>query len=584
MGWFIKQVFATLFALLLFFFGGVFLLLLIASSGKKTVIPSGATLYIPLPISMADYPSGSARPFGDPPPTFHDVRLALRKAAVDKKIDRVVIQMGITEAGWSKLGELRQEVAAVRAAGKPVFAHMDWLTFRNYYLAAACDSIWIAPDAFVIFDGINAERQFRKSLWDKLGVRFRVHKIERYKAAGEIDVRTDMSPEARENAQWILDETTAMDRSQVAADRRRDVAWFDSMLVAVAPRAHEAVALGLVDDVRYWNDLKDRWEGEAAKKDKDKSKIVSLGTYMKIAPASVGLRGRTKVAVIHAQGAIGGAKSGENPLLGGMVMGYETINAEIRKVARDADVDAVVFRVDSPGGATFSSDLIRHQVAMLEREKPLVVSMGDAAASGGYMISYPCSLIVANELTRTGSIGSIFQLPNFGGLANKIGLTIDRVTYGPHATIGSVTRDWTPEEEALVSRQHWKSYNEWVEDIAQVRGMTFAQVDSIGRGRVWTGRQALGLGLVDSIGTLSDAIAMAGRLGGAKAGDKVTESHYPRQQTFLEALQAGDLVMARRILARSIWHEAEGSAREMIESATALTQGEIAIDPTADLP
>ena len=583
MGGFIKQVFATLFALLLFFCGGIFLLLLVASSGKKTTIPSDATLLLPLPISLPDFPSGSEPPFGDAPATFHDLRMALRKAAVDERIDRVVIQMGITEAGWSKLGELRQEVAAVRAAGKPVYAYVDWLTFRNYYLASACDSIWIAPDAFVVFDGINSERQFRKSLWDKLGVRFRVHKIEKYKAAGEIDVRTDMSPEARENAQWILDETAQLVRTQVSADRKRDPAWFDSMLTVVAPRAGEAKELGLVDDVLYWNDLKDRWQGPGAEKDKSKSRIVSLGTYMKIPAASVGLRGRTKVAVIHAQGAIGGAKSGENPLLGGNVMGYETINTEIRKVAHDPEIDAVVFRVDSPGGATFASDLIRHQVAMLEREKPLVVSMGDAAASGGYMISYPCSLIVANELTRTGSIGSIFQLPNFGGLADKFGITIDRVTYGPHATIGSVTTDWTAEEQELVSRQHWKSYNEWVADIARVRGKSFAEIDSIGRGAVWTGRQALGLGLVDSIGTLSDAIGMAARLAGAKAGDKISESHYPRQQTFIEALQAGDFVTARRIVAQAIWRDAAGSAREVLDSADALTRGTIAIEPLAEM-
>jgi protease-4 len=581
MGGFIKQVFATLFALLLFFCGGVFLLLIVASSGKKTVIPKGSTLLLTLPVSLADYPAGSAAPFGDPPATFHDLRQSLRKAAVDGRIDRVVLQMGITDAGWSKLGELRQEVAAVRKAGKPVFAYVDWLTFRNYYLAAACDSIWISPDAFVIFDGINAERQFHKSLWDKLGVRFRVHKIEKYKAAGEIDVRTDMSPEARENARWILDATASLVRTQVAADRKRDVAWFDSLLAVVAPRAHEAKALGMVDDVVYWNDLKDRWQGPDGEKDKDKSRIITFARYGKIPAASVGLRGKTKVAVIHAQGAIGGAKSGENPLLGGQVMGYETINAEIRKVAQDKTIDAVVLRVDSPGGATFSSDLIRHQVAMLERAKPLVVSMGDAAASGGDMISYPCSMIVANELTRTGSIGSIFQLPNFGGLAEKIGITIDRVTFGPHATIGSVTTNWTAAEESLVSRQHRKSYNEWVEDIARVRGMTFAGVDSIGRGRVWTGRQAVGLGLVDSVGTLSDAIAIAAAMAGAKAGDKVSESHYPRQQTFIEALQAGDLVMARRILAYALWHEAQGSAQEMMESADALTRGEIAIEETA---
>lgn len=575
MGGFVKQVFATLFALVLFFVFGLFLLGGIAASGKKTVIPKGSTLHLVVPVSLNDYPSGAESPFGDPPVTLHDLRLALRKAAVDERIERVVLQMGITDAGWSKMEELRQEIAAVREAGKPVFAWCEWITFRNYYLAAACDSIWMAPTGFIVFDGINSERQFRRGLMDKIGVQMRVHKIEKYKAAGEIDVRKEMSPEARENAQWILDDTVDMVRTAIAADRKKDGAWVDAMLAEVSPRASEAVERGFIDGVVYWNDLEDRWGGEPGAK-KSSDRIVTGARYAKIPAASVGLRGKTKVAVIHAQGAIGGAKSGENPFLG-LMLGSDTINEEIRRVARDKTVDAVVFRIDSPGGSTYTSDLIRHQVAMLEREKPLVVSMGDVAGSGGYMIAYPCSLIVANTSTRTGSIGSIFQFPNAGGLLEKIGLTTDRVSYGPHATMTSLTLPWTAAQESIVVRQHWKSYNEWVADIARVRGMTFEGVDSLGRGRVWTGRQALARGLVDSLGTLDDAIAMAARMGGAEDVTDVSESHYPRQQTFLEALQEGDFPMARRILARAIWHEATDATRETMEGAAALTQGEIAI-------
>ncbi len=578
MGGFIKMVFASLFALLLFIVGGILLLGLIAAGGKKTTIPAHSTLLLTVPASLPDFPSGSEAPFGDPETTLHDLRMNLRKAVVDKRIDRVVLQLGITDAGWAKMGELRQEIARVRAAGKPVYAYCDWLTFRNYYLASACDSILTAPDAIIVFNGVNAERQFHKAMWDKLGVTFRVHKIEAYKAAGEIDIRTDMSPAARENAQWILDETMAMVRDAVIADRKQDAAWFDARLAEVGPRAVEAKASGLIDDVVYWNDLKDRWQGPDVAK--GKNLIVTGSTYAAVTAASVGLRGKTKIAVIHAQGAIGGAKSGPNPILGGNTMGSETINKELRRVADDKTVDAVVFRVDSPGGATYTSDIIRHQVAMLEAKKPLVVSMGDAAASGGYMISYPCSMLVANPATRTGSIGSIFSVPNAAGLMGKLGLTYDRITYGPHATMTSLVGPWSAEEESIVVRQHWKGYNEWVADIARVRGMTFTQVDTIGRGRVWTGRQALARGLVDSLGTLDDAIAIAASMAGAKAGEKISEVHYPKQQTFVEALQSGDFMMARRILARAIWHEAEVAVDETIESTTALTVGDLAIEET----
>ncbi len=578
MGGFIKMVFASLFALLLFIVGGILLLGLIAAGGKKTTIPANATLLLTVPASLPDFPAGREAPFGDPEPTLHDLRMNLRKAVVDKRIDRVVLQLGITDAGWAKMGELRQEIGRVRAAGKPVYAYCDWLTFKNYYLASACDSIYAAPDAFIVFAGVNGERQFHKGMWDKLGIEFRVHKIEAYKSAGEIDIRTDMSAPARENAQWILDETMAMVRDAVIADRKKDAAWFDARLAEVGPRATEAKESGLIDDVVYWNDLKDRWQGPDVAK--GKNRIVSGTTYAAIPSASVGLRGKTKVAVIHAQGAIGGAKSGPNPILGGNTMGYETINKELRRVAEDKTVDAVVFRVDSPGGATYTSDLIRHQVAMLATKKPLVVSMGDAAASGGYMISYPCSMLVANPATRTGSIGSIFSVPNAAGLMAKLGLTYDRITYGPHATMTSLVTPWSAEEESIVVRQHWKGYNEWVADIARVRGMTFTQVDTIARGRVWTGRQALARGLVDSLGTLDDAIRIAAAMGGAKADEKISEAHYPKQQTFVEALQAGDFVLARRILARAIWHEAGLAVDETMESTTALMVGDLAIEET----
>jgi protease IV len=204
--------------------------------------------------------------------------------------------------------------------------------------------------------------------------------------------------------------------------------------------------------------------------------------------------------------------------------------------------------------------------------------MGDAAASGGYMIAYPCSMIVANPATRTGSIGSIFQFPNAGGLFAKLGLSTDRLTYGPEATITSFVLPWTAAQESLVARQHWKAYDEWVEDVARVRGMTFAGVDSIARGRVWTGRQALGLGLVDTLGTLDDAIAIAAGMAGAKAGEKVSEVHYPKRQTFLEALQSGDFLAARRIVARAIWREATDSAHETMESAAAVLTGDLALE------
>jgi protease-4 len=578
MGSFLKSFFATILAIVVLCFGGIFLIAILASA-KKPNVPSGATLSLAIPASLPDYPSTTIPPFGDRPLTLHDLRQALRSAAVDKRIDRVVLHFGYTDPGWASMEELRAEVKAVRAAGKPVYAYMNWITFRTYFLASACDSIWAPPSAWILFNGVSRDLMFRKGLMDKLGIEPRVHRIEAYKTAGEIDVRTDMSPESKKNAQWLLDETIAEVRQAIQTDRKKDAAWTDTLLALVSPSSDEAAQMGLIDRVAYWSDLREQWAGLGTESD---SKIVTGSEYSAVKPEMLGLRGPTKVAIVHAQGAIAGEKSGENPILGGATLGSESLAKDLRKVADDATVDAVVLRIDSPGGETFSSDLMRRMVERLEAKKPLVVSMGDVAGSGGYMIAYPCSMIVANASTRTGSIGSIFQLPYAKGLMDKIGLTWDGVAYGPHAKMTSLIHEWTPAEWELVKMRHWQRYNAWVSDIARVRGMTFAQVDSLGRGRVWSGRQAAALGLVDSVGTLDDAIRIAIRLSGAKPEDKWSESHYPRMKTFVEALQEGDFSALRMIVARSLLKDAMAPVRDAWTSLESYaTSPELSIDEDA---
>jgi len=567
---FFRQLLATFVALVIVIFGGFFLLVILVAgaSVKKTVVPDHATLYLQMPPELADYPPTRGKPFGERPLTLHDMRVGLRKAAVDSRIDRVVIQMGIGDPGWASMEELRQEIAATRKAGKPVYAYCDWLTMKTEYLASACDSIYIPQNAWILFNGINGERQFHKNLMDKIGVQMRVHKIEKYKAAGETDIRTDMSPEARENAQWILDATVAYVVPRIVRDRHKDQAWWDGVLARTTMRAPDAVAMCLADRIAYWNDLKDRWGGDTDKALGSDDKVITGVAYMDVAPSEVGLKGPLKIAVMHAQGAIAGTKSGANPILGGATMGSETIDKDLRDIANDKSIDAVVFRIDSPGGETFASDIIRRQVERLAQKKKVVVSMGDVAGSGGYMIAYEAPKLVANAMTRTGSIGSIFQFPNARGLMDKLGITFDRVTYGPNATISSFTTPWTTDQESLIVRTHWASYNEWVADVARVRHMTFGRVDSLGRGRVWTGEQAEQNGLIDTVGTLDDAIAIAAGEAGGKRGDKVTEVHYPRTESFWEAVSSGDFDLAKEIVVAAVFKNATEPLRDAYDSTT----------------
>jgi protease-4 len=364
---------------------------------------------------------------------------------------------------------------------------------------------------------------------------------------------------------------------KILADRKKDQAWWDNVLAHPVPRAHQAVEMGLADAVVYWNEKRSAWEGDDPETN---SLLVTGSKYAEVVPASVGLRGKIKIAVIHAQGAIAGAKSGENFLLGGTTMGHENVVTDLRKVAADKSIDAVVFRVDSPGGETFASDVIRQQVEELAAKKKVVVSMGDVAGSGGYMIAFCAPTLVANAQTRTGSIGSIFQVPEAEGLMGKLGITHDRVTYGPNATMISVIAPWTAQQESLIIKTHWAGYNEWVAQIAQKRHMSFEQVDGLGRGRVWTGEQAVANGLVDTVGTLDDAIRIAAKLAGGSDTTRVSESHYPKTQSFWEAVSSGDFDFARVIFAQSLFKD----AIDPIQNAYETTQSwymapELAITP-----
>jgi protease-4 len=356
MGAFFRQLFATILAIVIVMVGCIFLLAAIGSS-KKVVIPEHATLLLKMPVSLGEYPPTRGKPFGERPLTLHDLRMNLKKAAVDKRIDRVVLHMGFGDAGWASIEELRQEIAATRKAGKPVYAYCEWLTFKNEYLAAACDSIWLPPDAYIAITGINAEREFHKNLLDKIGVKMRVHKIEAYKAAGETDIRTDMSPAARENAQWILDETVKYVVPKILADRKKDQAWWDGILARPVMRANEAVELG-VGRPRPLLERPAHRVGRRRRGEQQQDRQAARSTPTSCPPRSACAarprsRSSTRRARSPARSRARTSCSAARP------WATRTWSATCARWPADKSIDAVVFRVDSPGGETFASDVIR---------------------------------------------------------------------------------------------------------------------------------------------------------------------------------------------------------------------------------
>jgi len=502
-------------------------------------VERGSWLVVDLRGGMLEYdpPSDLASELlGGTPLTLQRTLDNLAKAAADDRIEGVVLKLGLTTSvGGASRQELRRAIAGVRAADKRVVAWAEALTPPGVHVAAACDTVALVPTGTVIFIGSTAASMHVRALLDKLHVNPNIHKIKDYKSAAEMVTRTDMSPEARENRSWLLDEIWNMTNADLAADRGLDEARVVSLMQHAVFTAAEAREGGLVDELWYWDELE-----AALKRDGDEAlRTVSPSTYAKVSAKDVGLGGARTVAVVHAQGTIAGAKSGVNPLLG-LTMGHETVVADLRRAEKDAKVAAVVFRVDSPGGDGLASDLISRQVDVMKRTKPVVVSMADVAASGGYMVAYRANKVVADPLTITGSIGSISGKFNMRGLYDLLGISYDTVTKGPMAEFYSELRDFTDEERARFEEHHWAGFNQWLADVAQRRGMPFAEAEKLAHGRVWSGRQAMENGLVDELGGLDRAVAVAKELAGIPESEQVTLVHYPAKKSLFAMLREKD--------------------------------------------
>lgn len=571
---FLAAFWGALLALLVAFFLPI-IALRSAGGSKGSPVPDGATLLQPLAGNIPDYPIEMVTsPFDDSEGTSQTEMLeSLAKAAVDRRIERVVLDLGPLGAGFSKCEELRAAIHRVRDAGKPVLAWAAVLDPKSYSVAVACDSIVMIPGGRFLFTGLNAERMYVKGLLDKLGVRENVDRIESYKSAAEMSMRTDMSPAARENAERLLDAQVAELRAVLLAERGLDAAGVDELLARPLRSAEDALESGLIDRVAHREEFLAAYRGDSLLEEiTGDSRVVDAEDYVKVEAASLGLKGKTTIAVVHGQGTILTGKSGDDPFVG-EVLGSETLIAALKRAARDRDVKALVLRLDTPGGDAWASDAIGREVERIRATKPVVISMGDLCASGGYMIAYRATALVALPTTLTGSIGSITGKYNLKGLNDKLGLTYDGVSWGPHAKMYSGLTDWTPEEAAMVRAEHWESYNRWIAAIAKERGMSVADVDSLGRGRVWTGREALERKLVDRLGGLDTAIRLAGEKVGVDSLESVSVVHFPRPRPWIEALFEGDagdifsaaatravmrrLEHAHRLLERGDWLIAE---------------------------
>ncbi len=517
-------------------------------------------LYGPLP--EYDDPGGAVSEIlGSEGETLQRVLSNLEKARHDERIDGVIVKLSnASKVGAAAAEEIRDALKKVRETGKPVLGFADSIDPASYFLAAACDSIYAPPSAYVSFTGMSATFPFFSGTLEKLGVKPNIHQIKDYKAAAELVTRREMSSYARENLQWMIDENWDVYMQAMQEDRGLSEEQVTEVMGLAVLTAQDALEHGLFDRLLYWDQLVDE-----LKLDNDEElRTVSSSRYAQVDPEKLGLnKGKKIIAVIHAHGLIGGRQSRVDPLLGSMI-GHESVVQEIERARRDEKVAAIVFRVDSGGGDGLTSDLIGRAVERAAQDKPVVVSMVNVAASGGYMVAYRATRIVADPLTITGSIGSISGKFNLKGLYDKLGVTHDSVTKGPMALFNSELRDYTPAERARFEQNHWDDFNRWLEDVARRRGMSVEKARSLAEGREWTGRQAVDNGLVDELGGLDRAIELARELAEIPEKDEVKVLHYPEKQDFMDLLLSGGgnlTVGVRGVLYHTLHTELEETLR-----------------------
>jgi protease IV len=467
---------------------------------------------------------------GQTTPVLDDYLRAIDSARTDPRITGIVVRIAPLDTGWAKLEEIRAHLADFQKSGKPSICYLgyDGIANREYYLASACQQIWLMPTAPVDITGMMAEAIFYRGTLDKLKIVPEFYHTGQYKTYGNTFTEKKFTPAHREEVESLLHSIYDQYIGDAAESRHMDRAQFEALVDRGPLLPSDAVQSGIADRLGYWDQVQDYF--------KDRDRVwnpVSLSRY--VTSMNDDGFGGEKIAVVHATGLIVSGTS-ENSPQGGFVMGGDSVASDIRTARQDPDIKAIILRVDSGGGSVVGSEAIRREVMLAKGTKPVVVSMSDVAASGGYWISAQANKIVAEPNTITGSIGVVIGKMNLSGLYNLLGVSTDSVTTSDNATLFSDQQNFTPEQRAFIQNSIQEMYGEFTRNVAEGRGMTPAAVDAIGQGRVWTGAQAKKLGLVDELGGLDRAIEVAKQLAAIPAAQHVRIVRFPEEKNLLEQL------------------------------------------------
>lgn len=472
--------------------------------------------------------------FGDGSNTYglDDILSSIQKAKENENIKGIYLQASSLGTSYASLQEIRNALLDFKESGKFVIAYADSYTQGLYYLSSAADKVLLNPKGMIEWRGIASAPLFYKDLLQKIGIEMQVFKVGTYKSAVEPFIATEMSPANREQVTAFITSIWGQVTEGVSASRNIPIdslnVYADRMLMFYP--SEESIQCGLADTLIYRNDVRNYLKKLVEIDEDDNLPLVGLSDMMNVKKNVPKDKSGNVVAIYYASGEITdypGSATSEDGIVGSKVI------RDLRKLKDDNDVKAVVLRVNSPGGSAFASEQIWHAVKELKAKKPVIVSMGDYAASGGYYISCVADTIVAEPTTLTGSIGIFGIIPNAKGLTDKIGLSYDVVKTNKYADFGNIMRPFNEDERSLLQMMITEGYDTFVSRCAEGRQMPKEAIEKIAEGRVWTGETAKKLGLVDELGGIDKALDIAV----AKAGiEGYTVVSYPAKQDFFSSL------------------------------------------------
>jgi protease-4 len=484
-------------------------------------------LYLDLQGEIPEEPSSDLGSiFERQPPSLRTLVESLERAADDPRVSAVVLRVSILpDSGWATVQELRDAVGRFRRSGKPAYAHLEFCGNKEYYLASGCDKVYAIPSAILEVTGLRSEVSFFKGTLDKVGVQAQFEGVGKYKNAPNQFTERGFTAPHREQMDALLDSLYGQFVAALAQGRKRTPEEIEAIIDAGPYDGPSALRAGLVDELLYQDQVDTRLKGASR---------LTPGRYAK-ASRGFGIDGRPKIALVYVVGDIIPGRSQTSPLGGGFA-GSDTVAEALKEAREDGGVRAIVLRVDSPGGSGTASEVIWREVALARQKKPVVVSMGDVAASGGYYVAMGSDGIVAEPGTITGSIGVFGGKFSLQGLYDKVGISKEVLTRGRHANLFSSYRPWSDEERARIREMMVSFYKDFVTKAAEGRHKTYEDVDSLAQGRVWTGAEAQRNGLVDRLGGFAVALELAKEKAKIGKGEEVRLLILPERKSIFEQL------------------------------------------------